>query len=403
MKQAVIFGAGSVGRGFIGQLFSDSGLDVLFVDINKEVIDGINQGNSYPQIIVTGKGSKTRTIGNVSAADIADRDRVGAAICSASVIATAVGANVLRHIVPVLAQGLQQRFDRNLEPINILLCENLHNAADYMRTQLKSSLDARWQDALESDVGLLETSIGRMIPVPTEDIKSIHPAAVMVEPYAFLPYDTAAVKGQLPEIKGLVGDTAVPFSFYSDRKLYVHNMGHCFCAYLGELFGDDYIHQSIAKPFVRYFVRGAMIESATALAAKYNQEPAGIIDHVDDLLSRFDNSGLMDTLERVGREPERKMKPDDRFVGALLLAKQAGMPHRFLSLAVAAGLTKLVQTKQWDRETTWSYLQSSMSAEDSTYLDVQRILDAMDSIQSNPDFGVLNSILSQGLSTGSLV
>ena len=34
MKQAIIFGAGNIGRGFIGQLYSESGYHVTFVDVD---------------------------------------------------------------------------------------------------------------------------------------------------------------------------------------------------------------------------------------------------------------------------------------------------------------------------------------------------------------------------------
>jgi len=42
-KKMIQFGAGNIGRSFIGQLFSRSGYEVVFVDINKELIKEVNK------------------------------------------------------------------------------------------------------------------------------------------------------------------------------------------------------------------------------------------------------------------------------------------------------------------------------------------------------------------------
>ena len=47
MKKAVMYGAGSIGRGFIGALFSEIGYEVVFIDVNDDVIQLINQEKTY--------------------------------------------------------------------------------------------------------------------------------------------------------------------------------------------------------------------------------------------------------------------------------------------------------------------------------------------------------------------
>ena len=44
---AVHFGAGNIGRGFIGNLLNESGYEVCFVDVNSDMIDRINSDKSY--------------------------------------------------------------------------------------------------------------------------------------------------------------------------------------------------------------------------------------------------------------------------------------------------------------------------------------------------------------------
>lgn len=360
MDTAVIFGAGSVGRGFIGQLFSESGLQVVFVDVVPEIIEGINRQNSYPHITVSNRGREQTIICNVRAVHSADEAKVIEAITDARIMATSVGANILPRIAGSLARGLEKRLATGRPPINVLLCENLHGAASFMREQLSAHLAAATATAVLDNTGLLETSIGRMIPVPSEETRAIHPAAVCVEPYKFLPYDAKAVKGEMPAVAGLVGDLTVPFAFYSDRKLYIHNLGHCLCAYLGEMNGDVFIADAIHRPAIRYLVRAAMLESALALAAHYGQAAAGLVDHIDNLLARFGNRELQDTVERVGRDPARKMAAGDRFLGAFQLACETGGPKRYLTFAVAVGLNKLSQGNGWTAEQWQDYLRQVM-------------------------------------------
>ena len=107
--------------------------------------------------------------------------------------------------------------------------------------------------------------------------------------------------GEIPDIKSMV--PFAPFDFYIKRKLYIHNMGHATCAYLGDLLGLEYIYQSIDVPEVRIVVQNAMIESAMALHKKYDVALDGILMHITDLLHRFTNAALKDTCKRVGGDP----------------------------------------------------------------------------------------------------
>ena len=47
MKKAIQFGAGNIGRGFIGGLLSNAGYHVVFADVNMTIIDRINADKKY--------------------------------------------------------------------------------------------------------------------------------------------------------------------------------------------------------------------------------------------------------------------------------------------------------------------------------------------------------------------
>lgn len=344
-----VIGAGSVGLGFIGQLFSDDGWEVVFCDVNPDVLARLNRDRGYRHICVSNQGDQERFIAPVRAVDSADPAALARAVAHTDALATAVGARALPAVAAGVAAGIRARIEQGAPPFTILLCENLHGAPEIFRALLADRLPEVDAASLDAMVGLAATSIGRMIPVTRASPDPAEPVTVRVEPYAFLPFDATAVRGPALEVPGLVNPGATPFGFYSDRKLYVHNLGHCLAAYLGEQAGAEFVWQAIADPAVRYFVRSAMVESALVQARRYGVEVQSVVDHVDDLIARFGNRALADTVERVGRDPERKMAAGDRFVGAYTACRDAGMVPRYLSAALAVGAARLGVHHRWDR------------------------------------------------------
>src|SRR5438477_11997445 len=128
MATAVQFGAGNVGRGFLGQLFYETGLEVVFVDVDAVVIDALNARRGYA-IDVVGPGAHRVEVHGVRAIHASDRERVATEISGAEIVCTAVGANVLRNVAAALAAGLELRERSDGRPLNVLLCENFHDAA----------------------------------------------------------------------------------------------------------------------------------------------------------------------------------------------------------------------------------------------------------------------------------
>ena len=331
----VMIGAGNIGRGFIGQVFSQAGYEVVFVDVDADLVDALNREGRYPVHLVSREGVREEWMGPVRAIDGRDVDAVATAISEADLLATSVGASVLPRIVPMLSSGIERRFTSgNHAPLDILLCENLMDADHLLRGLLQKALPPEFRDVLESKVGLVETSIGRMVPVMTAGQKEEHPLLICAEPYSRLPVDAAAFKGPIPRIPSL--EPVSPFRFYLERKLYLHNMGHCLTAYLGFMQGCTYIHEAIARPEVRLYVQLAMEDAALALAERHEQPVRPLLAHVEDLLYRFGNPALGDTVLRVGRDPIRKLAPDDRLTGCARMCLAQDMVPSWLLFGMAA-------------------------------------------------------------------
>ncbi|MBQ9583022.1 MAG: hypothetical protein IJR25_01685 [Bacteroidales bacterium] len=338
MKSSVMYGGGNIGRGFIGALLSRSGYEVTFVDVAVPVVEELQSRRCYPLRIVSSEGNTDLTINNVTAVNGNDTAAVAQAIAHCEIMATAVGARILKFIVPNIVAGLRQRWAEGGAPLNIIICENLNDANKIIEGMIKEQLTAEEREKFDATVGLVEASIGRMVPVQTDAMKDGEPLRVCVESYGFLPVDKAAFKGEIPQIEGMV--PFEPFDFFIKRKLFIHNMGHATTAYLGGLLGDEFVWQAIGNPVIRLIAQNAMTESAMALSRHYNVSLEGILLHITDLLGRFANVALGDTCARVGGDPARKLAPADRMIGSSLMALKQGITPAYIAVGAAAGIKR---------------------------------------------------------------
>jgi len=335
MKQAVMYGAGNIGRGFLGKTFSESGYAVCFLDIVPEVIDAFNRENEYRVKIVSEKEEHIDTVRNVRAVH-ADTEEAAEEIAACDIMASAVGVNALPRIAGNIAKGVRLRMRRTGKPLDIILAENQLDADKLMRGYIYAYLNDAEKEWAEKNLGLVEASIGRMVPPLSAEERQEDRLLIAAEPYAQLPVDKEAFKGEIPALQGLV--PYAPFSFYIRRKLFVHNMGHALCAYLGWRKGYEYIWQAAEDGEIKQTAQKAMEEAALALHREYGVPLKELTDHVQDLLGRFTNKALRDTTTRVGADPVRKLRRDDRLVGAALYCMEHGTGVREIAAGIAAAL-----------------------------------------------------------------
>ena len=336
MKTAIMYGGGNIGRGFIGKVFADSGYEVCFLDIMQDVIDEMNARGQYTVRIVSNEGEQDTTVKPVRAVNSLT-DQAIDEIVNCEIMATAVGVNVLPKIAPVIAKGMIARMERTGRPLDIILCENQLGADELMRGWIYEKLTDEQKAWADGNLGLIEASIGRMVPPLTPEMRAQDKLLICVEPYSELPVDKDAFKGEIPDLVGLIPYT--PFEFYIKRKLFLHNGGHALCAYLGYEKGYEYIWQAIADPEIYEAAKASMMTSARALVAKFGE---GIRENVEsnvtDLLFRFQNKALKDTVARVGADPVRKLRRNDRIVGAALFALEQGIDPAPIVKGILAAL-----------------------------------------------------------------
>lgn len=336
MRRAVHFGAGNIGRGFLGQLYYESGFETTFVDVSQDLIDEINRRGEYP-IQLVAEFSKTITIANVRAVHADDTAGVADAVARADIASTAVGVNVLANVAAPLAAGLAKRFEtRPGKTLDVLICENLLHGSDFLRERVRLALEPRWHEDLARRVGFVEASVGRMVPIMTPEQIAEDPLLVCVEPYCELPVDRDGFRGMVPPIRNL--HPKPNFQAYVERKLFVHNCGHAAAAYLGHLRGHTFIWEAMADDSVRRAVSETMGETCRALQRRYGLPESELRDHAADLVARFANRALGDQIARVGGDPVRKLGRSDRLIGAMTLCQAEGVDSPNVAMVSAAAL-----------------------------------------------------------------
>ncbi len=337
MKTFVQFGAGNIGRSFVGQLFSRAGYEVVFIDIDERVIAALNERGRYA-VEIKDEVPETIWVENVRGVDARDVERCAAELAACELCATAVGPAALPHVLPTIARGLQERLAAGRGPLDIIICENMRDAAASVRAGLARHLPDEFP--LDEMVGLVETSIGKMVPIMPEEVRRRDPLVVYAEAYNTLICDKLGFKNPVPDVPGL--DAKSNMKAYVDRKLFIHNLGHALCAYLAHVWAPELVYtwQAIEHPRVGQATRDGMWESGRALIRCYRQEfnEHNIGEHIEDLLRRFCNKALGDTIYRVGRDVPRKLARSDRLVGALLFDIEQGVEAPVTALGIAAGM-----------------------------------------------------------------
>jgi len=338
LRRAVIFGAGNVGRGFLGQLFSESGYLVTFVDIDVPLIETMRSRRSYTIRLVDNERTQEVRVGPVTGLLSCETEAVAVALAAATLGATAVGARALPQIAPLVAAGVALRARKGVTmPLNIIVCENLRDAATVFRGLVHEALDAPYAHYLATQIGFVGTVIGRMVPELAPELRAEDPTLIVAEPYKELPVDGSGFVGEAPQVVGM--ELCGNFELYTARKLYLHNMGHAVLGYLGYRRGHVLAYKALEDPEIRPIFCGAMEEALKGIVSHYGASEEWLRAHVADLTARFANRVLADSVFRLARDPLRKLAASDRLVGAARMSEMTGVSPLNLAWAIAGALS----------------------------------------------------------------
>jgi mannitol-1-phosphate 5-dehydrogenase len=363
--KAVHFGAGNIGRGFVGLLLHEGGYELVFSDVSAPLVDAINAVDRYT-VHAVGEGAPqpaggggrspmesydTVVTGFRAINSATDADELIDEIAGANVVTTAVGPTILKFVAPHIVAGLALR-DPSSPPLQIMACENAINATDLLRDEIQALTGDAW-DALAARAVFANTAVDRIVPGQPEG----GGVDVTVEPFYEWAIERPPFGEDPPTIPGahFVDDLAP----YIERKLFTVNTGHAATAYLGAQAGIERISDALSDETIAAQVAATLEETSALMVAKHDLPAEELATYRETILRRFRNPALPDTVWRVGRQPLRKLSRNERFVGPAAEAAERGLAVDNLVAAMAAAL-------EFD------------DAEDAQSVDLQRMLREQD-------------------------
>ena len=179
--EALHFGAGNIGRGFIGKLLSEAGYRVNFVDINEAVIKSLEANGEYI-VEVVGETATKEAVKNVNGIFSTDTDAILKVGNETGIITMAVGPNVLPIIAKTVAKIIKNRKElNNTNFLNVIACENMIKGSSFLKEKVLAELSEEEAKYVDSYVAFVDSAVDRIVP-PT-DSGITDPTYVMVEEF----------------------------------------------------------------------------------------------------------------------------------------------------------------------------------------------------------------------------
>jgi mannitol-1-phosphate 5-dehydrogenase len=335
-ERILIFGAGKIGRGFIGHLFRRSGYELTFIDPVASVVNQLNRVGKYP-LYVLGTPQKNESIPIARAILSSSTEEAEQAISEHDLFATSVGGPNLVAVGKLLGRGLLHRLNGgNQGDANVIICENYKDPAAILRTECYATGGeevARWG---QGHLGIAETQVLRSCIEPDAQMKQKDPLAIQVQDWWVLPCDGAAFRGDPPPCEGL----KLKANFQNEliRKVYTYNCSNAVISYLGYLKGYKMLYEAANDPEILDITYRAYEESGLGLIAEYQLDPSEQEGLQNLALTKYQDRNILDPIERNGRDTQRKLSPTDRLLGPATLCLKHGGTPKSLALAIAAGL-----------------------------------------------------------------
>jgi len=329
MKDSVvIFGAGAVGRGFIAGRLAANELTPVFVETDVQLARRLNEVDGYI-VHVTGAEKRECHVSGYKILTPEQGGEISKALADCLFVATAVGGRNLETVARIAAAGLVDASKPRGRPLNILLCENWPDAEIVLaEALLKAGCAEERFTCVRCSVERMVRRVDNGLDLIAEDGQTFY-----VDSYAWKGEKGDTVCG----IEGLTFTGNIE-AIYA-RKLYTSNAGGAALAYFGYLSDCHFLYEALEIPEIRKNLTALMNVAKQCLIDSFGLDEAGLDRHLDELMNlRFPNRDLADTVQRVARNPLRKLGSHERLAGLVHLLRRHALSTEPVSRVIGAAL-----------------------------------------------------------------
>ncbi len=325
MLKAVHFGAGNIGRGFIGEILSKNGFEIGFVDINDTIIDELNNRKEY-LIEIADENQEKIKIENVYGINSSTHPQdVIDNIAAADIVTTAIGPNILPYIAELIAKGIKQRrVNNNTNSLDVIACENMIGGSQFLYDKVSEYLGDDDLEYVNEMIGFPNAAVDRIVPIQHHD----DPLFVSVEPFCEWVVDESTLKNEKIKLDDV--EYVSDLEPYIERKLFSVNTGHATVAYTGASKGYKTILEAISDMDVLEQLKHVLSETGNLLVDKWGFDKDDHKRYIEKIIKRFENPYISDDISRVARTPIRKLGYNERFICPTRELKERGLAYNYL-------------------------------------------------------------------------
>ena len=369
------FGAGNIGRGFIGELLSKSGYHVTFVDINEAIVNDLKKRDTYT-IKVLDQEIEEVEISCFDALNIAnEKEEIYNKIGEVELVTTSIGPNVLPIIAKDIAEGLKRKVAAgNTKLLDIIACENMIEGSDFLKQEIFKYLSEEEQDFVNKYVGFPNSAVDRIVPAQKHD------DVLLVEVEKFCEWVVEAEKIKVEENKNIEDVHYVEdLNPFIERKLFTVNTGHAALSYIANYLGIEYVSDGAKDSKVREDFIAVLEETSALLVKKWGFDKEDMTAYRNKTIKRFENPRIVDNVSRICRTPIRKLGYNERFIKPIRETAELGLANDALLKAC-------------------SYILTFRSEEDEQSIQLEKlisdkgVIEALKEVTQLTDENILNSI-----------
>lgn len=326
-KEAIIIGAGKMGRGFCAEILASAGCHLTFVDNDENRVERLRRAGGYTIYKARKTYFETVTIEGFDVLPLSQEGEISDLMAKRGVLVMlSVPSQQIEAVASLLCVCIARKaMETPEEPLDILLCINQIDAKRRLLNCFENMLGGSALDYAHRRVGVVETVAICMCPELPENLAELDPLGVLTNGYPEMPMDATAFKGEPPRSEKI--RLTYHLAAEAHRKMYTFNTAYASIAYLSSPKHYVWATEAMKDPEIHNSVVQALRESSVGLCGEYEFTPEEMDAWNQRILAVIDNPLLGDTINRLGSDTPRKVGPQDRLVGAALLClKHGGCP-----------------------------------------------------------------------------